>query len=181
MIISTNAMDNTRRPWAAGESASAMDELIGHTNTTVTPRNSSLVDSTNFSKTTPDDEDLIIYYNNMRTFIWTYVPPIIMTVGVISNILSLIVWVRSLAKKWGSSSSYFFACLSVADIIVLLFVPMYSHIGHVYYEGITPRRFSNFACKFYFFMMGFSLSFTSYISCLSFTVQAGGNPLPTPI
>ncbi len=40
---------------------------------------------------------------------------------------------------------------------------MYSHIGHVYYEGISPRRFSEFACKFYFFMMGFSLSFTSYI------------------
>ncbi len=158
MVSSANTVD-----MEALESTSVMHELIGLANTTTTLRNSFLMDRSNSTKITPDDKDLIIYYNNMQTYIWTYVPPIIMTIGVISNLLSLAVWVRSLVNKRGSSSSYFFACLSVADIIVLLFVPMDGHIGHVYYNGINPRRFSDFACKFYYFMMGFSLSFTSYL------------------
>ncbi len=101
-------MNDTSHHWPSGESASEMDELIGHAFTTITLRNANLMGKTSLMKITPEDKELIIHYNNVRTYIWTYVPPIIMTIGIISNLLSLAVWVRSLVKKRGSSSSYFF-------------------------------------------------------------------------
>ena len=125
--------------------------------------NDSQSDGKDFLNTRSDDNKLIFFYQNTRKRIWTYVPPIIITVGVMCNLLSLIVWVRSIVKKRGSSSSYFFACLSVADGNVLLFVPMNFHIGHAYVNSMVLRDYSNFMCKMFSFMYPFSLSFTSYM------------------
>ncbi len=109
------------------------------------------------------DEDLILYYSTIRNYIWTYIPPGIIIIGIFCNTLSFVVWVRSLVQKRGSSSSYFFACMAIADIIALLFLPIYDHIGKAYYNGLNLRNFSNFTCKFYSFMLAFSLSFSPYI------------------
>ncbi len=121
------------------------------------------VDRKNLMYLSSNTQELILYYSNIRTYIWTYVPPVVLTIGIFCNLLSLIFWIRSLVKKRGSSSSYFFASLAIADIIALLFIPMYDHIGKAYYNGMDLRNYSNFTCKFYMFMFPFSLSFPSYI------------------
>ncbi len=126
------------------------------------PGNGTQLDGTAFMNNSSNTEKLVAYYNNIRTNIWTYVPPVILTVGIFSNVLALAIWIRSLVKKRGSSSNYFFACLAVADIIALLFVPMYDHVGKAYYGGLDLRNYSNFLCKFYSFMFAFSMSFSSY-------------------
>ncbi len=131
-------------------------------NKRIHPGNESQSDGKNLQNTSSDVK-LNSYYKSIRANIWTYVPPVIITVGVICNLLSFIVWVRSIVKKRGSSSSYFFACLAVADATVLFFVPMYNHVGHAYYNGANLRKYSNINCKFYYFMFGFSLSFSSHI------------------
>lgn len=138
----------------------AIDELV---NASIAPGNGTYMDARNFTLTSPTTSELVLYYNRIKTYIWTYIPPILITVGVICNLLALFVWIQSLAKKRGSSSSYFFACLAIADIIALLFLPMYDHIGKAYFNGINIRLLSNFTCKLYSFMFAFSLSFTSYI------------------
>ncbi len=125
--------------------------------------NGSELGASNGTSTSSDTLALVLYYNKIRTYIWIYVPPSIITIGVIFNILSFIIWIRSLVRKRGSSSNYFFACLAIADIVALLFLPMYDHIGKAYYNGIDLRKYSDFTCKFYSFMFVLSLSLTSYI------------------
>ncbi len=132
--------------------------------------NASQLDRHNFTDTSSTTQDLINYFNDIKTYIHTFVPPMLITVGVFCNLLSLVVWVRGLLKKRGSSSSYFFACLAIADIIALLSVPLYDHIANAYYIYkrdhsiyVDLRTFSNFLCKLYSFIFLFSLSFTSYI------------------
>ncbi len=117
----------------------------------------------NFMYQSSSTQELILRYNNIRTYIWTYVPPVILTIGIPCNLLALVVWIQSLVKKRGSSSSYFFACLALADIIALISQPMFHHIGAAYYDGADLRKLSNFNCKFHSFMVAFSFSFTSYI------------------
>ena len=150
--ISTIAMDE---PFTQG--------IISHD--IVNMHNTSQMQGGNFmfTRSRSRTQELVLYYNNIRTYIWTYIPPVILTIGVFCNFLSLLVWIRSLLKKRGSSSSYFFACLSIGDILALLFLPMYDHIGKAYYNGVNLRNHSDFTCKFYMFMFAFSLSFPSYI------------------
>ncbi len=141
-------------------STTAIDALF---NATITRGDGSQSERRNVMPISPGEKDLILYYSKIRTYIWTYVPPFIITVGLLCNLLSLVVWIQSLVKKRGSSSSYFFACLAIGDAIALLFLPMYDHIGKAYYDGIDLRNYSNFTCKFYKFMFPFSQSFSSYI------------------
>ncbi len=115
-------------------------------------------------------QDLINYYNDIKTYIYTFVPPVFVAIGVFCNLLSLIVWVRGLLKKQGSSSSYFFACLAVADILALVSTSLYDHVANAYFIFqqdhsiyVDLRNYSNFLCKLYCFMFPFSLSLTSYI------------------
>ncbi len=124
--------------------------------------NGSELDGGNFTDTSSDTLALVLYYNKIRTNIWIYVPPIIITIGVFFNLLSFLIWIRSLVRKRGSSSNYFFACLAIADIVALLFIPSNDHISQAYWNGIDLRKYSDFTCKFYSFMFVFSLSFTSY-------------------
>ncbi len=129
----------------------------------LSPDAESIFHRRNFPNTSSDNDKLILYYNNIRMNIWTFVPPMIITLGILCNFLSFTVWVRSLVKKRGSSSSYFFACLSVADIFVLIFVPLFNHVGIAYNDDIHLKNYSNFTCKFHYYMVGFSLTFTSYV------------------
>ena len=55
------------------------------------------IDWNNFTNGSSEDAKLMFYYDNIRANIWTYVPPVIITVGVPCNILSFVTWVRSLA------------------------------------------------------------------------------------
>ncbi len=120
--------------------------------------------------TSSTTQDLINYYNDLKTYIYTFVPPVFITVGVLSNLLSLVVWVRGLLKKRGSSSSYFFACLAIADVIALLSISLLDHVANAYYTYkqdhsiyVNLRDYSIFLCKLYSFMFPFSISLTSYI------------------
>ncbi len=128
------------------------------------------LDRHNSTGTSSSTQDLINYYNDIKTYIYTFVPPVLVTVGVFCNLLSLVVWVRGLLKQQGSSSSYFFACLAVADILALVSTSLYDHIANAYFIFqqdhsiyVDLRNYSNFMCKLYCFMFPFSLSLTSYI------------------
>ena len=74
----------------------------------------SQLDNHELTDTSSKTQDLTNYYNDIKTYIYTFVPPVLITVSVFCNLLSLVVWVRGLLKKRGSSSSYFFICLAVA-------------------------------------------------------------------
>ncbi len=157
-----NTSDKSSFLWSDGyESSSA--EAYGLFGETSVSSNSSHFQRRNFTNPSSNTQELIVYYNDIRAYIWTYVSPVIITVGVPCNILSLIVWIQSLVKKQGSTSSYFFASLAVADMIALLFLPMYDHIGIAYLNGLVLRNYNNVTCRFFMFMFGFSLSSTSYI------------------
>ncbi len=96
--------------------------MHGPVTASIATDNGRALDGRNLTYSSSDTQELVLYYNKIGTNIWTYVPPLIITVGVICNLISLVVWIRSLVRKHGSSSNYFFACLAIADIIALLFV-----------------------------------------------------------
>ncbi len=132
--------------------------------------NESQFDSHNFMDTRSTVKDRINYYNDIKTYIHTFVPPVLITIGVICNLLSFVVWVRGLLNKRGSSSSYFFACLAIADVITLFSVSLYDHIENAYFifqqshsVYVDIKSYSTLLCKLYSFMFPFSLSLTSYI------------------
>ena len=99
------------------------------------------------------------YYHNVTLLIWKTVPPIIIPLGSLGNLLTIIVIVRQLQKL--TSVSFFLLCLAVSDLLVLYTVTLRHWIRHVW--EVEIRDFCEAGCKIHVFLTYVSLQLSSWL------------------
>ena len=99
------------------------------------------------------------YYHIATLLIWKIVPPIIIPLGSIGNLLTIIVIVRHMKKM--TSVSLFLLCLAVSDLLVLYTVTLRHWIRHVWQVEI--RDFCEVGCKIHVFLTYVSMQLSSWL------------------
>ena len=104
-------------------------------NQNVTP-----TDSMNLTTRAPvrGDPPPIGYYGDTRIMMWKVIPPIIITFGIIGNILTVIVLIRQKIRCLSSTAIYLLA-LAISDSLILLSGPLRNWIKHIYDIDVCCR------------------------------------------
>ena len=102
------------------------------------------------------------YYANVTVEIWTYVPPIIISIGTVGNLLTIIVIFRQIFRI--SSTSLFLLCLAFSDLLVLYTSPLRQWILYnKAWENKDIRMNSEGSCRAHTFLTYFSIQFSSWL------------------
>ena len=102
------------------------------------------------------------YYHKVTVDIWTYVPPIIISVGTVGNILTIIVILRQIFRI--SSTSLFLLCLAFSDLLVLYTATLRQWILHnKAWEQKDIRMNSEGSCRAHTFLTYVSIQFSSWL------------------
>ena len=89
------------------------------------------------------------------------VPPVVLTVGTVGNILTLIVLTRPRARQY--STAIYLIALSVVD-----FIALYTGLLRIFVVGVFDvdiRRVSEVSCKLHIFFVYFSTHCSSWLVC----------------
>ena len=101
-------------------------------------------------------------YHEVTVQIWTYVPPIIMCIGTVGNLLTIIVIFRQIFRI--SSTSLFLLCLAFSDLLVLYTAPLRQWIMHnKAWEHRDIRLNSEGSCRAHTFLTYTSIQFSSWL------------------
>ena len=98
------------------------------------------------------------YYNNLPVAkitmaLWRYIPPFLLTIGIVGNMLSMITLTRKNLRK--TATSMFLIALSVTDTMVLMTGMLNSWLTSVY--RMDMRRFSDIGCRVHWSVTYFSV------------------------
>ena len=91
--------------------------------------------------------------------IWKSVPPILLTLGTIGNLLSIVVLARKKTRK--SSTAIYLITLACNDLLVLWTGLLRQWLRHTWETDV--RQFSEFGCKLHVFLVYFGTQFSSWI------------------
>lgn len=106
--------------------------------------------------------DVVYVEQKIADFIWTYFPPIVVTVGTIGNLLSFVVLLRS---RMRSTSVYFYLMvLACADTMILYVSAFKTWIRVV--TGFELLYASDASCKIIFFLSLVSFHLAAWIIVL---------------
>lgn len=104
------------------------------------------------------------YYFNVTTEIWTYVPPFIISIGTVGNVLTIIVIFRQIIRRILSPTSLFLLCLAFSDLLVLYTGPLRQWILHNEDWNKTDiRNEDDASCRIHTFLTYSSIHFSSWL------------------
>ena len=102
------------------------------------------------------------YYKNVTVEIWTYVPPVLISIGTVGNLLTIIVIFRQIFRI--SSTSLFLLCLAFSDLLVLYTSPLRQWILYnKAWNNTDIRMNSEGSCRAHTFLTYFSIQFSSWL------------------
>ena len=97
--------------------------------------------------------------NKIGHFIWVYVSPLLLLVGVVGNTLSVLVLLRKALRS--STTMFYLIFLSVGDILTLYTGLLRYWISNAF--DIDVRNISDTGCKIHTFLVYLSLDFTVWV------------------
>ena len=99
------------------------------------------------------------YYGDTRIMMWKVIPPIIISIGTIGNILTKIVLIRQIKRL--SSTAMFLLTLAVSDTVILWCGPFRNWYNEMW--EIDIRILSDVSCKLQLYLTYVSIHMSSWL------------------
>ncbi|XP_046559842.1 probable G-protein coupled receptor 139 [Haliotis rubra] len=120
----------------------------------------------NDSNSSKEEDDTILPNQETANLLWQIVPPILLLVGTVGNLLSIVVLTRKTMRK--SNVSKYLTCLAVADLSVIYTGLLAPWIEHEF--DVTIRDIHEAACKIHTWLLYTCLHASAWI-LVSVTIE----------
>ncbi len=131
------------------------------------------MDNTSINITTPNMEQYTTTYPELSDYmewkitvaLWKYISPILIITGIVGNLLSLLVMVKSYMSISGRSITVLYlSILAISDTLVLI-VGLLRH-WLLFLTHVDIRSFSNWGCKIHLLLLYWTTDFAAWVLLL---------------